>query len=295
MYSNKRNIILKTTASIVILLIIVLIIASSLYTEETLKKYTASKTLIACVKEIKKETLSDENMQVKDEKHMQLKESKELEAVTTVKESSNNNASSTTTKVANNSTQNNSKQNSTNSSKQNSTQNSSKQNNTQSSSKSKSTSSNSNSTSSKKTTSSKSTTQSSIPSSYKGYSAIGKIEIPKTGVNFSILSQVSVGGMEVAPCFLYTTGALNKSGNSMIVGHNYNNIFSKNKNLEKGDKIYITTLDGKKVSYTIYSKFRTTSDEVDYLARKIGDKPEITLSTCTESDTYRLVILAVAD
>lgn len=136
--------------------------------------------------------------------------------------------------------------------------------------------------------------QESIVTEYNGFKTIGKIEIPQTGVNIPILNQVTVEGMKNAPCLLYATGELNKNGNNLIVGHNYRNgtIFSNNKNLNLGDKIYITTLDGNRVEYTIYNKFITTAEDVSYIKRDTNNKPEITLSCCTDDDEYRIIILA---
>ena len=133
-----------------------------------------------------------------------------------------------------------------------------------------------------------------VPTEYNGYSTIGKIEIPSTGVNIPILSNVTVKGMENAPCLLYQTGDLNKNGNSLIVGHNYRNgtIFSNNKNLNINDKIYVTTLDGNRVEYSVYSKFVTTAEDTTYIKRDTNNKPEITLSSCTDNDELRTIILA---
>lgn len=127
-----------------------------------------------------------------------------------------------------------------------------------------------------------------------GYDSIGKIEIPKTGVNLPILSTVSVSGMEVAPCLLYSTGKLNESGNNMIIGHNFQNgkLFSNNKNLQIGDKIYITSSDGSRVEYTIYNKFMTTPEDVSFIRRDTNNKPEITLSCCSDDEQSRIIILA---
>ena len=74
------------------------------------------------------------------------------------------------------------------------------------------------------------------PSEYKGFATVGKIEIPKISVDTPILNQVTVKGMENAPCLLYSTGDLNQDGNNLIVGHNYRNgtIFSNNKYLNIG-------------------------------------------------------------
>lgn len=130
---------------------------------------------------------------------------------------------------------------------------------------------------------------------YNGYPIVGKIEIPKTNLEIPIISSVSVGAMEQAPCLLYTTGELNKNGNTFIVGHNYQNdtLFSNNGNLEVGDKIKITTLDGNVREYTIYNIFVTDSSDVSYLKREIGENPEITLQSCTDDNNDdRLIIEA---
>ena len=137
-------------------------------------------------------------------------------------------------------------------------------------------------------------TQNIVPAEYNGYSTIGKIQIPATGVDIPILSNVTVKGMENAPCLLYQTGELNKNGNSLIVGHNYRNgtIFSNNQYLDIGDKMYVTTLDGNMLEYTIYNKFVTTAEDTTYIKRDTNNKPEITLSSCTDDDELRIIILA---
>lgn len=136
--------------------------------------------------------------------------------------------------------------------------------------------------------------ETSVLTEYKGFTTVGKIEIPQTGVDIPILNQVTVEGMKNAPCLLYSTGELNQNGNNLIVGHNFRNgtIFSNNKNLKLGDKIYVTTLDGNRVEYTIYNKFITTAEDVSYIKRDTNNKPEITLSCCTDDDEYRIIILA---
>ena len=133
-----------------------------------------------------------------------------------------------------------------------------------------------------------------IPKEYNGFTTVGMIEIPITGLNIPILSNVTVKGMEIAPCLLYKTGELNEIGNSLIVGHNYRNgtIFSNNNNLNIGDKIYITNLDGLKKEYTIYNKLITTPEETSYIKKDTDNKSEIILSSCTDDDVKRIVILA---
>lgn len=124
--------------------------------------------------------------------------------------------------------------------------------------------------------------------------SLGTISIPKTGINLPILKSVTVSGMETAVCYLYSTGSLNKSGTTIIVGHNYRNgkLFSNNKNLQIGDSIYITTSDGNKVQYTVYEKITTDDEDLSYLDKNTTGEAQIALSTCADNDIDRLVILA---
>ena len=58
---------------------------------------------------------------------------------------------------------------------------------------------------------------------YNMNSEIGTLYIPRTGLTTSVYSNSSVSKMEKMPCFLYTTGGLNKPGATLIVGHNRRN------------------------------------------------------------------------
>lgn len=140
------------------------------------------------------------------------------------------------------------------------------------------------------TESATSNSTSSIPNNQN---SIGTIQIPKTGVNLPILEKVTVKGMELAACYLYSTGTINLSGTTVIVGHNYNNgkLFSNNKNLGVGDTIIITA-NGITKSYTIYETLITTKEDISYLERNTSNEPQIALSTCTNYNDKRLVILA---
>ena len=131
---------------------------------------------------------------------------------------------------------------------------------------------------------------------YKGFPMVGKIEIPKTDVEYPVLDSASAKAIEVAVAVLTGPG-LNQPGNTVIIGHNYRNglFFSNNKKLESGDKVYITDTSGNRVSYTIYNKYTTSPEDAEYISRDTGGKREITLVTCTDDVKQRIVIFASAD
>lgn len=134
---------------------------------------------------------------------------------------------------------------------------------------------------------------------YKGFNVIGTIEIPKTDVKYPVLQDPpTVKKLETAVVALYPQNAvLNTVGNVVIVGHNYRNglFFSNNKKLSNGDKIYITDLNGNKVTYTIYNIFQAAENDTSFYNRDTDGAMEITLSTCTDDSSARIIVEARAE
>ena len=132
------------------------------------------------------------------------------------------------------------------------------------------------------------------------YEILGTIEIPKVNLKCAILNEVTPRAIQIAVGQIYTANGLNKPGNTVIYGHNYRNnlFFSRNDELNNGDKIYILDQEGIKITYEIYNIFITTSTDTSFYTRNsedTGGKAEITLSTCTDdADTTdrRLIVQA---
>jgi LPXTG-site transpeptidase (sortase) family protein len=133
---------------------------------------------------------------------------------------------------------------------------------------------------------------------YNGFLTSGTIEIPATNLKCPVLAQseYSPKALETSVIELYGPG-LNQVGNTTISGHNYRNgtFFSNNKKLNIGDKIFITDLTGKRLSYTIYDKFEAEDNYSDYMTRDTQGAIEISLSTCTDNSKARIIILAKAE
>ena len=127
----------------------------------------------------------------------------------------------------------------------------------------------------------------------KGYEVIGTIEIPKTGIKYPVLAEVTKKSLETSVAKLYGPG-LNLVGNTVIVGHNYRNklFFSKNNLLENGDIVYITDVYGQKVTYEIYNKYYTSPNDAEYMVRDTEGRREISLSTCNDDSSQRLILWA---
>ena len=137
------------------------------------------------------------------------------------------------------------------------------------------------------------------------YEIKGTINIPATGIEYPILEKATVGSLakavgilEIATCdeITETVTDLNVAGtNALILGHNYRNgqFFSDNDQLELGDIIKITDQLGETVTYTIYNMYYTTADDISFLERDLDpDVREITLQTCNDDSSQRLIIWA---
>ena len=131
---------------------------------------------------------------------------------------------------------------------------------------------------------------------YKGFEVAGTIQIPKTNIKYPVLTKVSKKGLETSVCIQYGVG-INQVGNTVIVGHNYRNgqFFSNNNKLTNGDSIYLTDNSGTKLKYVIYNKYETTPEDTEYMLRDTGGKREVSLSTCTNDSSKRIIIWAVAE
>lgn len=132
---------------------------------------------------------------------------------------------------------------------------------------------------------------------YKGFEVVGTIQIPAINIKYPILAKNTKKSLETSVVLMYTSNGLNRAGNSVIIGHNYRNgtMFSNVKKLEKGDVIYITDTQGKKVKYTIYSIYRTSGSDSKYITRNTAGAREISLSTCTDDSKARTIVLAKED
>lgn len=130
----------------------------------------------------------------------------------------------------------------------------------------------------------------------EGYEVVGRLEIPKTKVDYPILGKLTKRTLEIGLSVAYGPGP-NKVGNTIIYGHNYrnNSFFSNNKKLAKNDKVYITDVYGERVEYTIYNIYQTVQSDAEYMKRETNGRREVSLQTCTNVSSGRIIIWATAD
>ncbi len=138
-----------------------------------------------------------------------------------------------------------------------------------------------------------------VTESGQQYFKIAEINIPKINCNYAVLC--TIGNrytwtnelLKISPCYFWGAEP-NQVGNFCIAGHNYRNtkFFSKVPNLENGDIIEITDLTNTTVKYYVYDKYTVYDDQVDCTSQETNGKTEITLITCTNDSTKRVIIKA---
>ncbi len=131
----------------------------------------------------------------------------------------------------------------------------------------------------------------------EGYEVKGRIQIPKTGIDYPVLETVTKKSLEIAVGIAYGPG-LNEVGNTIIYGHNYRRdgvFFSDNKKLANGDKILITDQMGQTITYSIYNIYQTTPNDASFFTRDTGGRREISLQTCTDDSKGRIIIWAAEE
>ena len=131
---------------------------------------------------------------------------------------------------------------------------------------------------------------------YNGYTLLGKINVPKVGFYSVIIKDNTYRAMDLGVVLSYGE-FLNEPGGFIISGHNFRggaNFMYRIKDLEAGDKIYITDSSGRELEYTVYEKIRNYGPEDTSIYKKY-DGYHVTLVTCENGGQARIVIKASAN
>ena len=136
-----------------------------------------------------------------------------------------------------------------------------------------------------------------VSSSGYRYKIIAKIEIPKINVTYSIL-QGETGSAEeteellkISPLKFHGCEP-NEVGNFCVVGHNYRNtkFFSKVPTLVVGDKVNLTDLTNRTITYEVYDMHTVDPNNTSDTTQLTGGKKELTIITCTNDSKQRVIV-----
>lgn len=119
----------------------------------------------------------------------------------------------------------------------------------------------------------------------------GEISIPQININYPIIYETTKEYLKIAPTKLFGPD-INEIGNFCIVGHNYKNddFFSKIKELNINDKVYLTTNRGERLTYLVYDKYEVNEKDLSCTSQETNGNIEVTLITCTSKKKNRLVV-----
>ncbi len=133
----------------------------------------------------------------------------------------------------------------------------------------------------------------SVTASGQEYYTAAIINIPSIGVSYPILNTTTDELLKISPCYFWGPKP-NEVGNYCIVGHNYRNskFFSKVPSLENGSIIQITDLTGRMLEYSVYDKYLVDPTDVSCTSQRTNGQKEITLITCTNDSSQRVIIKA---
>lgn len=128
------------------------------------------------------------------------------------------------------------------------------------------------------------------------YTTNAIVNIPSLEINYPVLttSQESMDDVLKISLVKFWGGEPNEVGNYVIVGHNYKNkkMFGKLSQIEIGNEVELTDLTGRTIKYEVYDKYVVSPDDTACTSQKTNGKREITLITCKNYGTQRLVVKA---
>ena len=125
---------------------------------------------------------------------------------------------------------------------------------------------------------------------YQGYDVLGKIVIDEYEIEQYILDSNEDKALECGVTKLYG-GTLNNYGNFCIAGHNKSGVFEKLSEMEVGDTFKIIEPNLTETTYKITEIYSSEADNLKCLLQD-DEKIEITLVTCENASTTRLIVKA---
>lgn len=118
----------------------------------------------------------------------------------------------------------------------------------------------------------------------KGNYYIGTLEIDALGLKLPIISEWNYSRLHVAPCRY--VGSVYK-GDMIIAGHNYRYHFGHLTDLQIGDSVRFTDMDGNMFEYDVVELETLEKRDVD---RMLDGEWDLTLFTCTYGGRQRVTV-----
>lgn len=117
-----------------------------------------------------------------------------------------------------------------------------------------------------------------------GNEYIGTVEIPACGVKLPVISEWSESALKIAPCRYFGTAY---AKNMVIAAHNYRAHFGRLSELNIGDEVVFTDIDG---NVFIYEVAYTESLPANAVEEMTSGEWDLTLFTCNYGGSQRITV-----
>ena len=132
-----------------------------------------------------------------------------------------------------------------------------------------------------------------IPTTYKGYTVSARLTIPKINLDTYVFKNYSKSALDTGLTSYYG-GNPNEVGNYCVAGHNFlrKNMFGRLTELKKGDRMTLTDKKHGAITYQVYDIYKVNPDQTEVLSQETKGKKEITLITCSDYTSKRIIVKA---
>lgn len=125
------------------------------------------------------------------------------------------------------------------------------------------------------------------------YTIEATVRIPRLDIEYPVISETSESLLKIS-VNKYWGPAPNEIGNYCIVGHNYKSkkMFGRLSEVVSGDIVELEGVNGKVVKYSVYDINVVDPEDTTCTSQLTNGRREVTLITCTNYGTQRLVVKA---
>ena len=118
----------------------------------------------------------------------------------------------------------------------------------------------------------------------EGYGYIGYLSIPVLELELPVMSEWDYTRLKIAPCRYFGS---TKTDDLVICGHNYTRHFGTLKNLQPGDQVFFTDMDGVTITYDVKEVETLQPTQISGM---IESDYDLTLYTCTYGGQSRVTV-----
>lgn len=128
---------------------------------------------------------------------------------------------------------------------------------------------------------------------FQGYKVSAELTIPKINLSTYVFEEYDEEAMWLCPT-KYFGPEPNEVGNYCIAAHNYDkeNMFNHIIELTYGDKIILSDNKNGSVIYKVYDVYKVEPNQTEVLSQQTDGNTDITLITCSDYSSKRIIVKA---